>query len=474
MKAYRIVFFIFSVIMMLAVLSASFPKDGIDIGPAHLSFCQPEDILPVEKADTLVEETESPEELLARRLMELREAQENEYLDYFYNSDARIEFPDSNICLFDSFFESLDSAMLHPVRILHFGDSQIEEDRISNDLRAALQDKFGGNGTGLMPLVQSYPTLTSSQRRSATPPRALIYGSRDFTVQNGNWGVNGQVARLSGQMSLTYTPSKKLSETSTQRKYNRVTVLTDTLRAPIKLKVGGNEVFADTLKGAMRHYTAELPALSENVEISLSGNADVFGVMLDGESGVSVDNAAMRGCSGTIFSKMNPGQLKDYIERYNVRLIILQYGGNATPYLTSSKARSNYAQKLEREMLLLKSIAPDACFLFIGPSDMSTNINGKMQTYPHLPAVVDCLRETAHKCGVAYWNLYQVMGGWNSMCRWVKSTPPLAGPDYIHFTHRGAQRTGEFLSESIMLYYDYYKWRKKPVDQQVNELMISQ
>ena len=83
-----------------------------------------------------------------------------------------------------------------------------------------------------------------------------------------------------------------------------------------------------------------------------------------------------------------------------------------------------------------------------------------MQTYPHLPDVIDILRETAHKCGVAYWDLYSVMGGRNSMVKWVRSTPPLAGADYIHFTHRGADRTGDFLSESLMLYYDYYDARK--------------
>lgn len=471
MKAWRITLFIFSVLLMLGVLCAFFPKDGLDLGSVHLRFAQLEDYLPQEAADTLEEPQESPEELLARRVLELRQAEESEYLDYFEHSDARIQFPDADLSFFDPFFRALDSASVHPVRILHYGDSQIEEDRISNNLRKAFQERFGGNGIGLMPLVQNYPTLTASQKRSATPRRALIYGSKEFTVQNGNWGVNGQVARLDGPVSVSYYPSRKLDSCSTQRRYSRVTILTDTLKSPMTISVGGVKAEADTLHRPLRRYVAELPALSEGLSISISGRGDVFGVMLDGDAGVSVDNAAMRGCSGTVFTKMDPGQIRDYVESFNVKLIILQFGGNATPYLNSRKSRESYTAKLETQMRLLKSLAPGACFLFIGPSDMATNVNGTMQTYPHLPDVIDILRETAHKCGVAYWDLYSVMGGRNSMVKWVRSTPPLAGADYIHFTHRGADRTGDFLSESLMLYYDYYKWRNKPLDQQIKEAL---
>lgn len=471
MKAGRIAVFLFSVIAMLGVLCAFFPKDGVEVGPVHLRFASLDDFIPSEAPDTLTEPQESPEELLARRLVELRQAEESEYLEYLQNSDARIEFPDGDVTLFDPFFAALDSAAVQPVRILHYGDSQIEEDRISNNLRKAFQGRFGGNGIGLMPLVQPYPTLTGSQKRSGNPRRSLIYGSRDFTVQHGSWGVNGQVARLDSPVSVTYMPARKLTTASTERYYRRVTVLTDTLKAPMSISVGGTEAQMDTLHRALRRYVVELPELSESLPINITGRGDVFGVMLDGDAGVSVDNAAMRGCSGTVFTQMDPDQLSDYIHSFNVKLIILQFGGNATPYLNSRKSRENYAAKLEVQMKRLKDIAPDACFLFIGPSDMATSVDGVMQSYPHLSAVVEILRSTAHKCGIAYWDLFTVMGGRNSMVQWVRSNPPLAGPDYIHFTHRGADRTGDFLSESLMLCYDYYKWRTKPLEQQVDEVL---
>ena len=47
------------------------------------------------------------------------------------------------------------------------------------------------------------------------------------------------------------------------------------------------------------------------------------------------------------------------------------------------------------------------------------------------------------------------------MSRWVKAKPALAGSDYIHFTPRGADRMGEMFTNALMVYYEYYKWRKK-------------
>ena len=107
--------------------------------------------------------------------------------------------------------------------------------------------------------------------------------------------------------------------------------------------------------------------------------------------------------------------------------------------------------------MYLREQAPGARILFVGPSDMSTTIQGKMQTYKQLPAIVDSLRATAVRSGAAYWDMYAAMGGQGSMAQWVRQSPPLANEDYIHFTRRGAAKMGDMLYETLMLYYEYYK-----------------
>lgn len=53
MKAWRITIFLFSVLLMLGVLCAFFPKEGVELGPVELRFASLEDFLPAEPADTL-------------------------------------------------------------------------------------------------------------------------------------------------------------------------------------------------------------------------------------------------------------------------------------------------------------------------------------------------------------------------------------------------------------------------------------
>ena len=161
----------------------------------------------------------------------------------------------------------------------------------------------------------------------------------------------------------------------------------------------------------------------------------------------------------TVFTRMSSAQLREYCTDGNVRMIILQFGGNSMPYRKTAKSISEYKTQLEKQIQHLKGIAPEAAILFIGPSDMSTNVKGKMQTYPHLPMMVDSLKAAANNCGAAYWDMYAAMGGENSMVQWVKARPQLAGSDYVHFTPRGAEAVGDMLFESLMLYYDYYLWR---------------
>ena len=65
------------------------------------------------------------------------------------------------------------------------------------------------------------------------------------------------------------------------------------------------------------------------------------------------------------------------------------------------------------------------------------------------------MREVTLEGGAAFWNMYEVMGGRNSMPVWVDNKPAWAAPDYIHFTSKGAARIADVLWQTLMMYYDY-------------------
>jgi hypothetical protein len=99
--------------------------------------------------------------------------------------------------------------------------------------------------------------------------------------------------------------------------------------------------------------------------------------------------------------------------------------------------------------------------LLIGPADMSTKVNGRLQSYPYLEKTIAGMKEAALENGAAFWDMYQVMGGKNSMIKWVKNSPSLAAPDYIHFTPKGADRIAKTFYESLMIYYGYYDFQRE-------------
>ena len=66
---------------------------------------------------------------------------------------VRISYPAAN----PYFTGEIKSLLTHGnCRILHFGDSQLEGDRISGYLRNRLQSVYGGSGPGFIPIKQVY------------------------------------------------------------------------------------------------------------------------------------------------------------------------------------------------------------------------------------------------------------------------------------------------------------------------------
>jgi lysophospholipase L1-like esterase len=177
----------------------------------------------------------------------------------------------------------------------------------------------------------------------------------------------------------------------------------------------------------------------------------VYGISLETDKGVIVDNIPMRGCSGNIFTKIDSVQLSDFYRETNTRLIILQFGGNMIPQTENPSTIRGYVRSTMRQQVrYLRACAPEAAILFIGPSDMSTNIDGQMTTYPLVPYMDQQFRKMAQEEGIAYWSMYDAMGGKDSMVRWVENG--LAGSDYVHFTRAGANKIGKQLYHWLMSY----------------------
>lgn len=479
MKPRHITYIIWLVIALLGAVSAITPKGGWSVGPWTLRWPTLATVLEIDNAadsitsclDTTwiaeIDDNEEISEIEVDTLVQGIQPLQPKY--YLFDSIAQdsvsispiddapqsashpISDSDTRQYL-ASFYHALDSTDIKSIRVVHYGDSQIEEDRITNILREQLQLQYGGGGVGLLPLHQTIPTRSSRQWISINgvkqstkegPKRYLIYGPKSMRQDRDTYGVMGQVAVLdntlvSGSedvaMHVETIGKKQITHTS----FCQIRLLTDNIKSHIVV----NDSIIDCLSNIVN-----LPNYTNRCEIHFQGKGAVYGISLETPTGVLVDNIPMRGCSGTIFTRINSAQLSDYYSQTHTRLIILQYGGNMIPQSQNKATIEGYVKNLRKQVRYLRSCAPYASILFIGPSDMSTRMDGKMITYPMVPYLDEALQKMAKEEQIAYWSMYHAMGGKDSMVKWVETG--LAGSDYVHFTRSGATKVGRMLYDWI-------------------------
>ena len=464
MKAKQVLIFLLGVFAALGALWLVFPADGIAAGPLTIRYSSYQRSL--EDARLARVNVDSVLKSVDARFRMEQDTLEH-YRKFFYENPDRIYLPDDDFRFFDPFFRELERAqeLDAPVRVLHYGDSQIEMDRISSDLRQGLQERFGGMGTGFFPALSNVPSASISRSASGAFVQYTMYGD-STTVRAGHsrYGPLAQVVQLTegGTVTLRATKSKYAKEiaknfSSVSILYGRpskdfdVKVVADTLKPRVVTQKGESGVVLQTW-----HFARPVAKAS----LRITGSAEIYGISADGDGGVAVDNVPLRGCSGNIFTRISKPLMTDCLDMTDTRLIILQFGGNYMPVIGNSKVIEKYMEQITAQLQYFHEVAPQAKLLFIGPSDMGKSVNGRVVTWPRLPELVDSLKSTALRNDAAYWDLYRMMGGENSMVQWVKHNPPLAGPDYIHFTPAGAQAVGEAFTQSLLTYYDFYQLRK--------------
>ena len=462
MKPYKTLIFIILTVALLAVACLVFPAGGVEVGGVTLRMPSMARVLGTESdsaaldVEAYLADAENPE------LQDVRDS--IEFLSRVADTaDTRFWLP------YDEFFDPLFARMeraaaeSRTVRVVHYGDSQIEMDRMSSRLRAALQHTFGGSGAGMVP----FRTIIGSPAVSIAASGSLVHQAPfgDSTVHRSRRGPYGpmiQDFRLAGQASTTIKAPTNKRVDSLLGSFQTVTLLACT-RGRLNVAFGNRKASLDTnfvfdTTGVVA-AKLRLDSALNTIRVNVSGDAELFGIMVDGAGGVAVDNIPMRGCSGQQFTLVDSAQLADAYRLMDVGLVIMQFGGNSVPYLRSRKPLDTYCHSIGRQIDRVRNCCPGALVLFIGPSDMSTSVNGRLQSYPYLDSVVDGLRRTALEHGAAYWSIYHAMGGHNSMTAWVSQG--LGGQDYIHFSQRGADIIGDRLADAFMNLYDLYRLRRK-------------
>jgi hypothetical protein len=261
-----------------------------------------------------------------------------------------LDYPGDDKTVLYPFFRELEESLVNKqgIHILHYGDSQLEGDRITDYLRSRFQAEFGGSGPGILPLGEETYRLALLSSVSGNWQKYNLMGTKYKNQGSHPYGPLGSYFRFaSDQPDSAAGNGKPLEAWITLRgkgvsggradQYQRCRIFYENYQQPVKVSFfnGDVKLKSDTLPPSRSLKECDLSFTDTPTSLTIrftgAGSPDFYGICLDSPSGISVDNIPIRGSSGLEFTRMNPGLLTEIYRILNVKLLILQFGVNVVP-----------------------------------------------------------------------------------------------------------------------------------------------
>ncbi|MCM1300160.1 MAG: hypothetical protein NC250_03445 [Alistipes senegalensis] len=346
-----------------------------------------------------------------------------------------------------AFFDTLLFAQ-RPVRIAFLGDSFVEGDILTADLRERLQVAYGGGGTGFAPMASP---LTAYRRSVKTAARGwtsynIMQRRNAPEALRDRFYVSGWVSQPVAGASTTWSCTdfrERLGECTEARIFfvspsdSRVEVtVNDSLWR--SFAIDGDPAVREIVVGAPR-----IGSLAFRVDEGQEGFVG-YGVVFDG-GGVSVDNYSVRSNNGRALFWTNPSVDAQMHSLLHYDLVILQYGLNIMQQ--GVRLYGKYGIQLEQMVAFVRECFPGAAVLLLGVSDRSVKTANGFEPMDAIPYMVACQRAAAQRSGAAFWPTSEAMRTWGGMAAFVANG--WAAKDHTHINYAGGRRVAWSLADAI-------------------------
>lgn len=338
-----------------------------------------------------------------------------------------------------------------PVRIAFLGDSFVEGDILTADLRERLQSAFGGRpggGAGFAPMASpltAFRRTVKTQSKGWTTYNIMQRKAAPAHLRE-NFYISGWVCQPAAGASTRWenTDYRKLLDSCNGARIfflsprdSRVEVtLNDTERR--EFDISGDD--------AVRQIEVSAPHIRSLGFKVLSGTEGFigYGAVFEG-GGVVVDNYSVRSNNGQAMFWTNPSVNAQINALAGYDLVILQYGLNIMQ--SGVKSYTNYASQIEKMVAFVRSCFPGAAVLVLGVSDRSTKTDAGFEPMDAIPYMLDFQREAARNTGAAFWPTCDAMRAQGGMEQFVKNG--WAGKDYTHINYAGGRRVAWALFDAL-------------------------
>ena len=371
------------------------------------------------------------------------------------------DYSDSTLRGMTPFYRALDELAANPrlVRIAYFGDSFIEADILTADLRAMLQERYGGCGVGFVTITSMTSGYRPTVRHtfggwSSHSVMDTVYFDRKKQGISGHYFIprSGAYVELRGQNKYA-----SLLDTCQQASiffYNR-----DSVQLSARVNRGESRSYSLGASGHLQKIQVNGRIGSIRWSVDRADSTLFYGLAMDGKQGIILDNFSLRGSSGLSLRGIPKQMLRQFNEQRPYDLIILEYGLN----VATERGRNydNYQKGLLTAINHLKECFPQAGILLlsVGDRDYKTE-TGDLRTMPGVKNLIRYQQNIAAESGIAFWNMFEAMGGEGSMAKLVHAKPSMANYDYTHINFRGGKHLAGLLYETLIYGKEQYDRRR--------------
>ncbi len=333
------------------------------------------------------------------------------------------------------------------IRIAFFGDSMIEADLLTQTLRKLLQQHFGGQGIGYIPIsTQTYKlrqgvihdiggSWKTTNMKNATDKKYMYLSGYTFNT-------------ASGWIQVT---DKTITDTTTATEKILLCGFSDT---PVTVSVNGKPqiIQANQLFNRIVLTTDN----SNKVTVGISNaSLPVYGIAFEPTAGVVVDNFSFRGTSGELLKPLDSTFLNTIAKENPYDLMVFQYGINVM-FRPNDTKFTWYKSIFEPVVKKFANSFQKTGIIISGTADRAFRYADGYKTAVGIDSLIKLQAAIAFETGSMFYNLYATMGGKQTIVKWADAKPPLANKDYVHPNHAGAAILGEHFFNAMRKEYDKY------------------
>lgn len=328
-------------------------------------------------------------------------------------------------------------------RVAVIGDSYIEGDIFTQDLREMLQGRYGGSGVGYMNMHSDFPGFR----------RSVKQGGKGWTEFAANKKADPKFTGLSqhyftpasATANATYRGTAQLPHLDSWDRSQFLFISPKATQIKVRTAEGG-EWTTHNVAASPEVQAISVDAPVSAFEVSASDPSLVaLGTWLYSSKGVTLDCMSSRGFSGLTLTKVDPALSKQMAKFVDYDLIILEFGINAM----SSKQTdfTVYANRMVDVIKHVRECYPNADIIMMGIGDRGEKRAGEVHSMASAPYMVEAQRNAARRARCMFYDTRESMGGTDAIVDWVKQGH--ANKDYIHLTHSGGRKLAEPLFKAI-------------------------